>query len=29
MAQTSFTNPSLSDRVKKTVKHPITPKKGK
>jgi hypothetical protein len=29
MAQTSFTNPSLSDRVKKTIKPPITPKKGK
>jgi hypothetical protein len=28
MAQTSFTNPSLSDRVKKTIKHPISPKKG-
>ena len=29
MAQTSFSNPSLSDRVKKTVKHPIRIKKGK
>jgi hypothetical protein len=28
VAQTSFTNPSLSDRVKKTIKHPISPKKG-
>jgi len=29
MAQTSGTFPALSDRTKKTIKHPITPKKGK
>jgi hypothetical protein len=28
MSQTGFTNPSLSDRTKKTIKHPISPKKG-
>jgi hypothetical protein len=28
MTQTSGTFPALSDRTKKTIKHPITPKKG-
>jgi hypothetical protein len=26
--QTSQTFPALSDRTKKTIKHPISPKKG-
>lgn len=28
MTQTTSTFPALSDRTKKTIKHPITPKKG-
>ena len=28
MTQTTSTFPALSDRTKKTIRHPITPKKG-